>query len=107
MFPETGCITIMKAMASGTIPITSKYSLLQNLTGVYDLGPTHPIPSLFERIEHMSNWTKSYWVPAVVAASTLNVEYLRKIRKEMKSFAKSSFRWEKSTDIFLADFLSQ
>ena len=40
-YPETGCITIMKAMAAGTLPVTSRYehSVLSDLTSVYDGGP--------------------------------------------------------------------
>ncbi len=45
-FQETGCITIMKAMAQGAIPITSRFinSTLPDLTEPWDLGPSDPIP---------------------------------------------------------------
>ncbi len=45
-FQETGCITIMKEMTQGAIPITSKflYSTLPELTEPWDLGPSDPIP---------------------------------------------------------------
>jgi predicted O-linked N-acetylglucosamine transferase (SPINDLY family)/glycosyltransferase involved in cell wall biosynthesis len=40
-FPETGCITMMKAMISGVIPITSHYhpSVLKDLGEEFDFGP--------------------------------------------------------------------
>ncbi len=40
-YPETGCITVQKAMCSGAIPITSRFStsVLPHLTHGYDLGP--------------------------------------------------------------------
>ena len=39
-YPETGCVTLMKAMASGAVPITSKFkqSTLPELTGGWDKG---------------------------------------------------------------------
>mmetsp|Transcript_5349 Transcript_5349/g.7366 ORF Transcript_5349/g.7366 Transcript_5349/m.7366 type:complete len:96 (+) Transcript_5349:2-289(+) len=41
VFPETGCVTLMKAQSMGAIPITSKFkdSTLPELTQGYDLGP--------------------------------------------------------------------
>ena len=40
-FPETSCVTIMKAQALGAIPITSRFegSALSESSGKYDLGP--------------------------------------------------------------------
>ncbi|CAM9298634.1 unnamed protein product, partial [Phaeothamnion confervicola] len=39
-FSETGCVTLMKAMANGAIPITSRFSrsVLPELTAGYDMG---------------------------------------------------------------------
>ncbi|CAM9567073.1 unnamed protein product, partial [Chrysoparadoxa australica] len=46
-FPETGCITLMKAMCMGAIPITSRFeaSTLPELTTVWDMGPPEPVPT--------------------------------------------------------------
>ena len=44
-YPETGCVSVMKAMAMGAIPITSRYadSVVPELTDVHDLGPSTPV----------------------------------------------------------------
>ncbi len=40
-FPETGCVTLMKAQAMGALPVTSRFagSTLPELTEPFDLGP--------------------------------------------------------------------
>ncbi|GMH56977.1 hypothetical protein TrST_g9701 [Triparma strigata] len=44
-YPETGCVTLMKAMSAGALPITSRYqdSTLPELTKTFDLGPQTPL----------------------------------------------------------------
>ncbi|CAN0122181.1 unnamed protein product [Laminaria digitata] len=46
-FPETGCVSLTKAMAMGAIPITSRFpnSTLPELTSGWDMGPLEPLPS--------------------------------------------------------------
>lgn len=41
VYPETGCVSLMKAMAMGAVPITSRFadSTLPELAGRFDLGP--------------------------------------------------------------------
>ena len=43
-YPETGCVSLMKAQALGSIPITSRMvgSTLPELTGLWDMGPINP-----------------------------------------------------------------
>ena len=43
-YPETGCVSVMKAMALGAIPITSRFagSVVPELTVHFDLGPATP-----------------------------------------------------------------
>ncbi|KAH8079204.1 protein N-acetylglucosaminyltransferase [Aureococcus anophagefferens] len=43
-YPETGCVSVMKAMALGAIPITSRFagSVVPELTVDFDLGPATP-----------------------------------------------------------------
>jgi glycosyltransferase involved in cell wall biosynthesis len=40
--PETSCITAMKALAMGCLPVTSGYAALGETLGGRDLGPVHP-----------------------------------------------------------------
>jgi glycosyltransferase involved in cell wall biosynthesis len=40
--PETSCITAMKALAMGCLPVTSGYAVLPETLGGRDLGPVHP-----------------------------------------------------------------
>ena len=40
--PETSCITAMKALAMGCLPVTSGYGALGETLGGRDLGPVHP-----------------------------------------------------------------
>lgn len=46
-YPETSCISLMKAMANGAIPITSRFegSALRETAGGFDLGPSVLAPS--------------------------------------------------------------
>jgi len=43
-YPETGCVSVMKAMALGAIPVTSRFagSVVPELTVHFDLGPATP-----------------------------------------------------------------
>ena len=67
MFPETGCITVLKAMYYGAIPITSRYkhSVLFNLTQNYDLGPEALTNSVAENKSKLSRFLLS-WTDSVV-----------------------------------------
>lgn len=78
-YPETGCITVMKAMSCGAIPITSRYtsSVLQDLIRAHtDSAPLNLTISLPTRpsyssasvlpLEHFGNFD----VPAHFNAST-------------------------------------
>ncbi len=38
-FDETSCVSIMKAMVNGAIPITSKRGALSQVVGAFDMGP--------------------------------------------------------------------
>lgn len=44
-FGETSAVTLMKAMANGAIPITSRFegSALNETCGIFDLGPSRPL----------------------------------------------------------------
>eukprot|EP00639_Heterosigma_akashiwo_P010200 CAMPEP_0206373560 /NCGR_PEP_ID=MMETSP0294-20121207/7786_1 /ASSEMBLY_ACC=CAM_ASM_000327 /TAXON_ID=39354 /ORGANISM="Heterosigma akashiwo, Strain CCMP2393" /LENGTH=325 /DNA_ID=CAMNT_0053821171 /DNA_START=59 /DNA_END=1036 /DNA_ORIENTATION=+ len=70
IFPETGCVTLMKAQAMGAVPITSRFegSTLPELTQHWDLGP-RPL------VGHYANdpeW-QSLWVDRVIAAAARDI----------------------------------
>eukprot|EP00903_Cladosiphon_okamuranus_P011215 g10582.t1 len=70
-FPETGCISLIKAMAMGAIPVTSRYpnSTLPELTSEWDMGPLPALDSHNTMPEQDMAWLES-WAKAVVHAST-------------------------------------
>ncbi|CAK4142710.1 unnamed protein product [Aphanomyces euteiches] len=85
-YPETSCVSIMKAMAAGAIPITSKRGALAEVVGVFDLGPSEAL------IGPMTKEWQEKWVDAVVAAVAMD---LRSFRKEMREYARETFSWAK------------
>lgn len=101
IFPETGCVTLMKAMALGAIPITSRLrnSTLPELTGHYDLGPSRALRS-GERWWEDEEWMREY-VDAVVSAANEEAEERREgregrvgaMRREMRAWARDRFLW--------------
>ncbi len=75
-FQETGCITVMKAMVQGAIPITSRFlhSTLPELTEPWDLGPTVPIPhTVRPGTLPPLEWIYT-WADAVVSAAEKNTQ---------------------------------
>jgi glycosyltransferase involved in cell wall biosynthesis len=103
----TGCITIMKAMSCGAIPITSRfsYSVLPELTVGFDMGPSVSLnlstasnDSLFE------DWVHTEYVRAVGAAVRWALENpgeMEKMREKMKEYARNTFTWRRTARIFL------
>eukprot|EP00736_Rhodelphis_marinus_P006544 Rmarinus@m.4246 len=90
-FPETSCITAMKAQAMGAIPITSRYprSALPDTAGKFDLGPD-PMQGEFKE---NADWIQA-WVDRVVDVMTIMPhEHLEAHRKEMKRYARETFIW--------------
>ncbi|CAM9627826.1 unnamed protein product, partial [Choristocarpus tenellus] len=69
-FPETGCVTLMKAQAMGAIPITSRFppSSLPELTNQWDMGPERGLPIDAKSPFDYPEWMKR-WVDAVILAS--------------------------------------
>lgn len=107
-FPEVGCITVMKAMSAGCIPITSRYlnSVLRPVTTVdvnsgdgitqkYDLGPSIP----YSDDQDYSYWLAEHWVPAVIEAHLLarkNSAAILALRQNMLLYARRTFSWSSS-----------
>lgn len=95
-FQETGCITVLRAMAGGAIPITSRLrpSVLPTLTATHDLGPAEPLtvdragrPAVLQR------WLREEWTPAVIRAHYLPVHELCARRESMKEMTRSTYSW--------------
>jgi glycosyltransferase involved in cell wall biosynthesis len=112
-FPETGCITLLKAMACGVFPITSRFasSVLQDVTRAsadvdFDLGPRSALnDTLVQDASGYSRWLSSEWMGAVADAVKLSVEAperLASLRVDMKKYARSKFSWHASAKIVQA-----
>jgi len=115
VFPETGCVTLMKAMCMGAIPITSKFatSTLPELTQVYDLGP-RPLVGGYGQ----DPLWKQLWIEHVIEVALQDIEERRletivktpeprpiqKHRKEMKTWARERFLWQHVAGIWKNSF---
>lgn len=115
-FPETGCITLMKAQAMGAIPITSRHrkSTLQELTGPYDLGPRELAGDTYAEDPE---WPL-LWLEAVVQASNRDYEErqqqkyggkaggdsLQALRQDMIRAARARFSWATVARIWMDKF---
>lgn len=55
--PETGCVSLLKAMAMGSIPITSRFanSTLPELTSEWDMGPRHALASHLRGVRKLAD----------------------------------------------------
>ena len=89
-FPETGCVSLMKAQAMGAIPITSRYehSTLPELCGLWDLGPPAQNGSLSEN----EAWQLA-WADSVITAVQLEDLPLDRHRRRMKAWARRELLW--------------
>lgn len=123
-FQETGCITVLRAMSCGCIPISSRLipSVLYDLTMDYDLGPKYyplnmSIVLQQNKIHHSNNhnhdhnndhinneyhndtvqsWLEYHWTPAVISAFNMNHEMLEEHRMKMKNYINSIYTWKQS-----------
>jgi glycosyltransferase involved in cell wall biosynthesis len=106
MFQETGCITIMKAMACGCIPITSrlKESVLFNLTKGFDLGPDEALNlTIAKNVTEYNIWINEFWLPSVLRVTTYSYPDIKQLRLEMKEYGRS-MTWQKSATIMASYF---
>ena len=108
-FPETGCVALMKALALGAIPITSKHinSTLPELTLHWDMGPEPRRNGLTISEDH--EWWKE-WVNSVIVAGTKNINELNVNRSNMMKISRKRFLWKTVAttwrDVFTKDSLS-
>ena len=91
-FPETGCISVIKAMAMGAIPITSRFanSALLQLTDGFDMV----------RVPFTDNVSFDYWMEfwreAIAQTKVIPQASLNSIRADMKKHVRSLHSWAES-----------
>ncbi|KAG6972079.1 hypothetical protein JG687_00001665 [Phytophthora cactorum] len=90
-FSETSCISLMKAMANGAIPITSRFPLsaLPETVDDFDLGPR---ALQHHAIDDDPEWLE-LWIQSIVDAAH-NEQQATTVRHRMKRFARKKYRWE-------------
>lgn len=110
-YPETGCITVQKAMANGAVPITSRlrHSVLPELTEQWDLGPPAPATIPEGDDEWLVEWAKA--VVRAIRRGQNGDPQLAAHRMQMKSWARRELRWarvaEKWVETFNDDLAAQ
>jgi protein O-GlcNAc transferase len=98
-FSETGCIALMKAMAMGAIPITSRLaaSSLPDLASEWDLGPPADTPDGRTRLPRDDPAFLAHFTDAVLAAvRRAQAGALDDHRARMKRWARSELLWSAS-----------
>lgn len=90
-FSETSCISLMKAMANGAIPLTSRYprSALSETVDDFDLGPR---PLQVQTIDDDPEWLE-LWIQSIIKAVD-NKQQTTRVRQRMKQFAREKYCWE-------------
>jgi hypothetical protein len=112
IFQETGCITMMKAMSAGAIPITSRFeaSVLRTLGAGFDLGPVVPLTlDTLTSNNALLSWLRSQYLPAVIHAYYLpaisgDAVGLDLHRREMMRYARREFTWKNSALLMAQSF---
>jgi hypothetical protein len=85
-------VTLMKAMAMGAVPITSRFadSTLPELTTVWDLGPQQPLAL---DLADPGGWAQEWAAAAVAASFAASRGELAEHRAAMKADARRRFSW--------------
>ncbi|KDO30324.1 hypothetical protein SPRG_05035 [Saprolegnia parasitica CBS 223.65] len=86
-FSETSCVSIIKAMAAGAIPITSKRGALAEVVGQHDMGPATALVD-----DNQEAWIQD-WLRCIVAAARMDPSELTARRTAMVEDARHRFLW--------------
>lgn len=84
-FPETSCITAMRAQAVGCFPVTSGFAALAETASEWDTGPTHPTDLITHDPARMDAFVEAA-IAALISTDTTT-------RQEMAEWAKDRFSW--------------
>jgi len=97
-FSETSCISLMKAMAMGSIPITSRYekSALEELTTGWDLGPEPRGRVIGRDASYAAEFTT-----VVIGAMRAQGGEMQRHRAAMKVWARENLTWAASAKEFV------
>jgi glycosyltransferase involved in cell wall biosynthesis len=86
---ETSCITAMKALAMGCLPVTSGLAVLGETLGGRDLGPVHPTRPISR-----SRWRRWQFLRATVRAMREGgSDAARHLRLEWAAWARRQYSW--------------
>ncbi|KAJ1462789.1 glycosyl transferase family 41-domain-containing protein [Pelagophyceae sp. CCMP2097] len=101
-YPETGCVSVMKAMALGAIPVTSRHadSVVPELTRHWDLGPPSPRTAPSAKANDLDGtaadddrWLETYASAVVDAVLRAERGELNDHRAHMKRDSRDRFAW--------------
>lgn len=100
-YSETACVSLMKSMAMGAIPITSRFvnSSLPELTKLWDLGP--PVREIYSKpISKDTRFLQEY-SDSIIAAISQPRHVLADHRAKMKEWARKELIWPAIADRFV------
>jgi glycosyltransferase involved in cell wall biosynthesis len=98
--PETSCLTAMKALAMGCLPVTSGYAVLGETLGGRDLGPVHPTRRIGD--SRLRLWTFRRRVIRAMREGG-SAAFARK-RQEWSAWARARYSWSSIADDWMALF---
>ena len=106
-YQETGCISVLRAMSAGAIPITSRLveSVLNSVTDGLDLGPATALNlTTAYNSTALLHWLSNDWMKAVVEAHGMDHSLLQHHRQRMMTFIRTHYTWSNTaaciTDLF-------